>query len=218
MHFRVKETAKTKIEFHLGEHLISVVDQYCYLGCTLSQHLIHKATGDSLVGGSGTALGKIIAKHYQNKGLGYKTFTKLCQARVVPVMDYCSDIWGYVENENLDRVHQRAIRAFLGLDRFAPIAGMEGDMGWLPPIIRRKVCMLRQWNRIVQMDSNRLPKILYSQMKPRKDPWLDDIQSIFTSIKAVDVLERNVPIVNSKQNYKYPEQQLLSHVTTALGL
>ena len=95
---------------------------------------------------------------------------------------------------------------------------MEGDMGWLPPIIRRKVCMLCQWNRIVKMDSNRLPKILYSQMELRKDPWLDDIQSIFTSIKAVDVLKRNVPIVNSKQNYKYPEQQLLSHVTTALGL
>ena len=132
VHFRVKRTAKTKIEFHLGEHLISVVDQYRYLGCTLSQHLSHKATGDSLVGGSGRALGKIIAKHYQNKGLGYKTFTKLYQACVVPVMDYCSGIWGYGDNENLDRVHQRAIRAFLGLNRFAPIAGMEGDMGWLP--------------------------------------------------------------------------------------
>ena len=95
---------------------------------------------------------------------------------------------------------------------------MEGDMGWLPRIIRRKVCMLRQWNRIVQVDSNRLPKILYSQMKQRKDPWLDDIQSIFTSIKAVDVLERNVPIVNSKQNYKYPEQQLLSHYNCTWSL
>ena len=56
------------------------------------------------------------------------------------------------------------------------------------------------------MDSNRLPKILYSQMEPRKDPRIDDIQSIFTSIKAVDV-----PIVNCKQFYKYAEQQLLSH-------
>ena len=218
VHFRVKRTAKTKIEFHLGEHLISVVDQYRYLGCTLSQHLSHKATGDSLVGGSGRALGKIIAKHYQNKGFGYKTFTKLYQACVVPVMDYCSGIWGYGDNENLDRVHHRAIRAFLGLNRFAPITGMEGDMGWLPPIIRRKVCMLRQWNRIVKMDSNRLPKILYSQMEPRKDPWLDDIQSIFTSIKAVDVLERNVPIVNSKQFYKYAEQQLLSHYNSTWSL
>ena len=133
-------------------------------------------------------------------------------------MDYCSGIWGYGDNDNLDRVRQRAIRAFLGLNRFAPIAGMEGDMGWLPPIIRRKVCMLRQWNRIVKMDSNRLPKILYSQMKPRKDPWLDDIQSIFTSIKAVDVLERNVLIVNSKQIYKYAEQQLLSHYNSTWSL
>ena len=137
-------------------------------------------------------MGKIIAKHYQNKGLGYKTFTKLYQACVVPVMDYCSGIWGYGDNENLDRVHQRAIRAFLGLNRYAPIAGIEGIWAGYP-------LSSEQWNRIVKMDSNRLPKILYSQMEPRKDPWLDDIQSIFTSIKAVDVLERNVPIVKSKQ-------------------
>ena len=69
MHFRVKRTAKTKIEFHLGEHLISVVDQYRYLGCTLLQHLSHKATGDSLVGGSGRALGKILRSSTKMKAL-----------------------------------------------------------------------------------------------------------------------------------------------------
>ena len=55
-------------------------------------------------------------------------------------------------------------------------------------------------------------------MEPRKDTWLDDIQSMFTSIKVVDVLERNVPIVNSKQFYQYAEQQLLSHYNCTWSL
>ena len=127
--------------------------------------------------------------------------------------------FGYGYNENLDCVHQRAIRAFLGLDRYAPIAGMEGDMGWLPlPSEEKYACCDNgiELSRWIPTDYLRSCILLYSQMEPSKDPWLDDIQSIFTSIKAEDVLELNVPILNSKQFYKYAEQQLLSHCNCTL--
>jgi hypothetical protein len=43
----------------------------------------------------------------------------------------------------------------LGVHRFAPVAGLEGDMLLLSPQYRRWLNMLRFWNRLVSMDFNR---------------------------------------------------------------
>ena len=199
VHFRGKRVQKTECKFYLGANQISVVKKYRYLGCTITEHLNLKLTGDSLAEGAGRALGKVTAKHFQNKGLGYNTYTKLYNTCIIPIMDYGFGIWGYSNNDNLDKIHQRAIRVFLGVGRFTPIPSLIGDIGWTPPIIRRKICMLRLWNSIIKMEECRLPKIVYNDMQTETDSWLAEIKSIFNSINAIDVFERNVPIINFKQ-------------------
>ena len=68
-------------------------------------------------------------------------------------MDHCSGIWGFHNNKKmLDQIHQQAIRSFHTVNKYAPSSGMEGDMVWIPPIIRRKLDILRLWNRIVGLE------------------------------------------------------------------
>ena len=125
-------------------------------------------------------------------------------------MDYCSAIWGYETHIKLNRIHLRAIRLFLGVNRSATVADLEGDMGWKPPIIQRKIHMLRYWNGLVKMEDSRLPKIMYNQMKLENNLWFKDRKTLFQSVNALDVLERNVPIINAKQFSIYAEGKLLS--------
>ena len=115
---------------------IKLADKYRYLGCVLTEHLSYKAVGDSFAEGASRAVGKLIGKHFQNKCLGYKTYSKLYDSCVCPIMEYCSAVWGYEKNENLDVIHHRAICAFLGVSRFGAIAGIEGEMGWITQTIR----------------------------------------------------------------------------------
>ena len=70
VHFRPSRKAATKQVFTLGENVIEQIDQYRYLGCTLSEHLNYKIIGNYLSEGAGRALGKQISKFHQNKGLG----------------------------------------------------------------------------------------------------------------------------------------------------
>ena len=70
--------------------------------------------------------------------------------------------------------------------------------------------MLRYWNSLVKMEDSRLPKIMYNQMKLENNLWFKDIKTLFQSVNALDVLERNVPIINAKQFYIYAEGKLLS--------
>ena len=117
--------------------------------------------GNVLAEGASRALGKLLSKYYLNKGLGINTYTKIYETCICPIMDYCSGVWGFALNDQLDKIHMRAIRCFLGVNLYATKVGMEGDLGWVPPQICRHLDMLRLWNRIVSMAETRLPKILY---------------------------------------------------------
>ena len=136
-------------------------------------------TGNSLAEGASTALAKLLAKFYQNTGLGYDTYTKLYQACVTPIMDYCSGVWGYTQSKELDNNHFRAPIFFLGVNKYAPKLGIEGDMGWISPDVKRKMEMIRFWNRVIGIDNDRLPKIVYNDMTKYGHPWLYEIRNIF---------------------------------------
>ena len=69
--------------------------------------------------------------------LGYKTFQKIYESCVCLIMDYGSGVWCHCQNENRPSP-QDSNAMFLGVNKFAPKHGIEGDMGCVPPIIRRK--------------------------------------------------------------------------------
>ncbi len=52
------------------------------------------------------------------------------QANVVPIVDYCSSVWGYGNYDFCIKVHYRAIRYFLAIHQKAPLLGLEGDIVW----------------------------------------------------------------------------------------
>ena len=69
-----------------------MVDQYKYLGISLNENLDHNICAHELTEADGCALGSIISKFKSYKGIGYSTFTKLYEQRVVPIIDYCTGI------------------------------------------------------------------------------------------------------------------------------
>ena len=94
--------------------------------------------------------------------MGHKTYTKCYESYVCPVLDYSSEIWGYINAVKIDLVQNKAMRVFLGVHRYAAIQMLEGDMGWFPSKTRRKVSMLRFWNHLITMNGERLPKNLFN--------------------------------------------------------
>ena len=88
---------------------------------------------------------------------------------------------------------------FLGVNKYAPVAGIEGDMGWIPPETRHKLEILRTWNNLVAMDNTRLPKLVYNYLREQSTLWAKDTKEIFNQIKCLDLFDNNVPIINFKE-------------------
>ena len=181
---RVKRKIKTKQEFYFGPNKLETVDDYKYLGVKFNEYLDKQVPGESLADVATRALGKLLSKYHLNKGFGLKTYTKVYDTSIVPIMDYCSGVWGFSRNEKLDKIHARATRCYLGVNKFATKVGIEGELGWTPPHIRRMLNVLRTWNRIISMENTRLPKIVYCHMLDIQKPgtWTHKIKNIFTMI------------------------------------
>ena len=157
MHFRAKRKPCTSFNFVFGDERLEKVTSYKYLGIYLDYIKCSHILAES----AGRALGGIITTFTSLRDCGYRTYTKLFETGVLSILTYGAEIWGYGEYPKCDTVMNRAMRYFLGVHRFAPTAGVQGDMAWLSLKYRRYIAMLKFWNRLIKMDDSRLTKKIF---------------------------------------------------------
>ena len=74
------------------------------------------------------------------------------------------------------------MRPFLGLNKFSPNLMLEGDMGWIPMHIEVKCNMIRLWNRICNLNTTRIPKIILKwEIENGINNWAFEINEILDS-------------------------------------
>ncbi len=74
----------------------------------------------------------------------------------VPILGYCSEIWGFKKFQSSDSIQERAIRFYLGVHRFTAIPAVRGEVGWSKTRSDRWLSMIRYWNRLINMSTSRL--------------------------------------------------------------
>ena len=106
---------------------------------------------------------------------------------VCSISDYGSEILGFHQYDSLEKLHSRAIRAFLGVPRAAPIIGLRSEINWLEPRSRTQIKMIRMYHRLVCMPDNLLTKKIFLW-----DLNLTENTNVKTWTKEVrEVLQRN---------------------------
>ena len=161
MQFSRKNVLQTECVFTINGVQLEKVNEYKYLGVMLDYSLSFDSCFKCLSGSGQRALGAIINKFSSFKNVGYDTYTTLFNAGVKSVLLYGSCVWGARKAPKLDHVHNRAMRYFLGLHKYAPVVAMQGDMGWFPLYIHQYLSIARFWNRLLCMDDSRLTKAIF---------------------------------------------------------
>ncbi|XP_076106386.1 uncharacterized protein LOC143075036 isoform X1 [Mytilus galloprovincialis] len=180
MHCRKASMKPTDKTFNIGHQTIDLCKSYRYLGFEICETVEFTKGVKLLHEASGRALGAMISKHFSIKGLSFSVYEKLYYNTVVPVADYASEIWGFKKYDFADKLQSRAARTFLGVGKRAPIPYLTGETCWMEVQLRHHMNMIRLWARIINMSSNRLPKIAYlsEKEKNRKNSWALEIKTI----------------------------------------
>ena len=196
VHFRSAKRKQSKFQFQFGNIQLNYCSSYKYLGVYLDEHLKFTHCKSTSVSDSGSrAFGGILSKLKYIKDIRYKTYTKLYNSHVCPILDYCSSIWGFKNGVECEGVQNKAIRYFLGVHKFTPLAAINGEMGWLPSKYRHYICMLRLWNRLLKMDSNRITKQVFLwDYEKCKLNWSSEIKEIFSKINMQNHYNSKIPV------------------------
>jgi hypothetical protein len=183
IHFRKGRTQRTDFNFKIGDNVLELVSTYKYLGVFFHEKNDFSTNCEALSKAAGRALGSIIFKMQRLKEFGFKTFEKLYRSCVIPILDYCASVWGYKHFQSSENIQNRAMRYFLGVHRFAPTLSLIGDTGWLPCIYRRWGSMLRLWNRLVNMEPNRLcRKVFTYDYTVCTNNWCSELKVVMSNL------------------------------------
>ena len=132
-------------KFKINGQELKIVEKYKYLGIVVDNVLSFEDATDILGFSPGKGLGGLINKIHHLKSLDYGSYTKPYNSCVMPIMDYGSCCWHGLTTLNpksINDVQYRAMRYFLGVNRFIPMLGLEGEMGWMPSAHRRDIDMI----------------------------------------------------------------------------
>ncbi len=72
-----------------------MVKVYKYLGLLFDEFVTFEEAVKVLTDSAGRALGAILAKFKHVRDIWYKTYTKLYDCEVSPILDYAGEFWGF---------------------------------------------------------------------------------------------------------------------------
>jgi len=189
VHFRKNSVNRTNYVFKYDSKQIDIAPHYKYLGCVLEETLDFTLTANMLSEAAGRAVGAIVNKCIKENNFTFNVYTKLYNSCVIPIMDYCSGIWGYARYDKPNTVQHRAIRSFLGVHRYASNVVINGDTGWTPPIVRRKLNILKLVQRMMNMPVNRLTHFIFMwDWKHKGKTWSWNVRQILKETHQEDVI------------------------------
>ncbi len=116
--------------------------------------------------------------------LGFKTFEKLFCSGIVPILGYCSEIWGFKNFQSSDSIQERAIRFYVGVHRFTAIPALRGEVGWSKTRSDRWLNMISYWNRLINMSASRLRHKMFEwdyKLLGGNANWSSEIRAIMNA-------------------------------------
>ena len=91
-------------------------------------------------------------------------------------MDYCVGIWGFKSYLKCNTVHNRSIRAYLGVHNKTSNLAIRDEVGWVEPDIRGKLGTIRMLARLISMDDNRLTKRVFLWNYNQQHGWCSELK------------------------------------------
>ena len=193
---------------------------YKYLGCSINEHLDFNLTADLLADSAGRALGSITTKMIKNGGFPYNVFCTLYQACVCSIADYGGEVFGFNSHDSALKIHLRAARSFLGVNKTTPIIGIISEFNLLLPQYRSQLKMVRQYHRVLKLSENNMSRKIFLWDKKvnnnnQVQSWYSEVRTIFIDNEMQDLFESG-NIFTLKQVIKKMNKRMLTRQQTML--
>ena len=152
-------------KWHYDGNLLEVVNCFTYVGLTFTMHLSLNRMSSDLAKKGKRVLVSLLSALYEYGQMQKHIFFTLFDMKVVPILLYGSEIWGFKKHNLLEQVQYYACERYMCVGMKSCNAAVLGDCGRFPLYIETAKRCLRNWIRILKMPQHRLVKKCYNMMK-----------------------------------------------------
>ena len=151
--------------WNLGNSCIKEVDHYKYLGFYISRTLSDHVHANEMIKKGNRLIGyiKSIINSQDNFNRVYYG-NILWKTLALPAINYACSVSAYSASDykRLENLQLQMARSILRAPRNTPSVTLLGDLGWDTIENSHKICKVKYFDRLINMDSHRWPKLLFN--------------------------------------------------------
>ena len=127
----------------------------------------------------------LLSSLYKFGQLPYSIYFKLFDTKILPIILYGSELWGFNSYEHCEIIHRLACKRFLCVKRSSNNAVVLGDCNQFPLFIESAKRCIKYWLKILKMLDSRYVKLCYKLLYMQKCAtyfnWANEIKHILCS-------------------------------------
>lgn len=147
-----------------GDHILEVVNKFCYLGVVFSTSGKFRNAQQTLAEQARKAIFALKNHTRQFYDLKPDLMCMLFDKMIVPILSYGSEIWGLDSADQVERVHVQYCKNILKLRQSTASYFVYGELGRRPLYCKRYLRVIKYWLKIVTQDGKPLVKKTYKML------------------------------------------------------
>jgi len=169
-------------KFSLNKQYLEMVSSYKYLGVHFSSSGSWYKTQKTLAQQAWKVVQILQSESFNLFKLPYNVLFRIFDVKIMPILLYGSEVWGFHPSPDVDLVHDRFCKLVLGLRRKSPNIVARGEVGRFSMKVFQYKKIITYWLRLLSQNTNIILKHSYNfqfKMAERGEKcWAFDVKSL----------------------------------------
>ena len=193
MVFRKGGALPRNLTFLYNGNELEIVRNFKYLGIIFTAGGSFSETQNTLSGQAQKAIFKMNKYLYRFTFISPKHKLELFDKLVTPILNYGSEVWGFIQGNAIERVHLQFCKQLLGVKKTTQNDFVYGELGRTTLITKRYLNIVKYWFKILASGDRKYINIVYRMMlrdmdlKPNSVNWASLIKHLLMSLGFYDV-------------------------------
>ena len=186
--FRKGGTISRTQKFYYNEIEIDIVSSFSYLGIVFTPGGSFSQAQATLAGQAQKAVFKLKSYLYKLAELTPKHTLELFDKLVSPILNYSSEVWGFCQAKQIERVHLQFCKILLGVKQSTQNSFIYGELGRETFQTKRHFRIIKYWLKLLNAREHKYINIVYKMMLndmliyPEKKNWASLVKKLLSSL------------------------------------